>query len=236
MPDHPIDPDDEEADGPTVAHDDIMKRLLDYQRQMREGDEGEASASASGEASGAVSETWLEEPLVSAPREVADLDGAGTDVGLPETPAYEERILDEPLARQEREVEEVRGTGDVPQVDEAPQTPDVPDVAEEAPQPRRGFFRSRASRRDADVRDLERATNVEDVPDFDDAASPIAPLSASVAAELESRIAAFERTLQRLHAQVTELRAMFADMAVAADERLGALEDAIAKARAERFP
>lgn len=210
MPDHPISygDDDEEADAPAVPHDDIMKRLLDYQRQMRESEPGEEVSEPSfGEPSPA--ETPATERLDAKPAE-------GDVRALEETPAYEEPEFDVPAALQEA------------------------DVQEEAPAPRRGFFRSnraeRSSRRDVDdIPALEDATNLRDVPDFDDLAPPPPPLSGSVAAELEARIAGFERSLHRLQTHVVELRQTFADMAVAADERLGAIEDAIAKARAERF-
>jgi hypothetical protein len=243
MPDNPtLDDDDEEPDHPTaapaVAHDDIMKRLLDYQRQMREGEEPEAHVPFDEPARAPATDLAgdLPEGLPEARDEPAEVP----TFEPPEPPAAEgaeglahwsdeETVLDDPIAAREAETRE-------PVLEGGAEAGAIPESREE-PQPsaRRGFFRSRGSRREAaDVPSLEEATNLADVPDFDDLA-PAPAFTGSVAAELEARLAGFERTLQRLHTQVGELRQTFADLAIAADERLGALEDAIAKARTERF-
>ena len=44
MPDDVTTPDEEQDDLTPVAHDDIMKRLLDYQRQARESSEPQEAA------------------------------------------------------------------------------------------------------------------------------------------------------------------------------------------------
>lgn len=212
MPDHPISySDDDESERPAVAHDDIMQRLIDYQRQMREAEGSEDAPEP----------TFGEEPSPAGlTTELVDRSPAEVEFSpVEETPAFE----DTATARSAAAVE--------------------PEEVEEdaAPAPKRSIFRSnrsaRSSRKDADdVPDFEDAPSIEDAPRYEEFAPSGPPaLSPSVAAELEARIAGFERALHSLHSQVGELRRTFADMAVAADARLGAIEDAIAKARAERF-
>jgi hypothetical protein len=248
MPDHSPHDDDEEPHGPAVAHDDIMKRLLDYQRQMREGEEPEASHASFDDPPRPATD-FLEAPLGGTHVDSETFERAVTssDEGI-DAPSFDAgaRPADEPSHAEteglghwsDEELEQPPSARAAearePDVAATPEVEAAPQPHEESPPPaRRGFFRSRGSRREeADVPSLEAATNLADVPDFEDVAPA---LTGSVAAELEARIAGFERTLQRLHGQVSELRQAFADMAVAADERLGALEDEIAKARAERF-
>jgi hypothetical protein len=211
-----------------------MKRLLDYQRQMREGEEPEAPVPF-GEPTRAPAtdlvEDLPEETRAEPPESPSDEPAEPPADVAAETQGHwsdEGSALDDPIAARRADPRE-------PELEGIADAAGIPEPREEPPPARRGFFRSRGSRRDvADVPSLEEATNLADVPDFDDLA-PAPALTGSVAAELEARIAGFERTLQRLQTQVGELRQTFADLAVAADERLGALEDAIAKARAERF-
>ena len=198
MPDEPDEGWNDESTGseePAVAHDDIMKRLLNYQRNLREGaspdDAAEAARSAFADPGPAVMPPPTEE--------MVDLsaDNASVDV--------------EPEQRQEEEWHREPAVQPEPEAEWAPPAPTHPDVEAALP--------------------TEPTSPLVTVPETSVGAEVMTQGSR---AELEGRLATLEERLERLGSRIGELRRSFQDMAIAADERLAAMEDEVGHLRRER--
>jgi hypothetical protein len=170
---------DEEPDSEaaSVPHDDIMKRLLDYQRTLREGASPEEAAEA----------VRVEAPPTEAPLEPAP--------EVSEEPAIEADIS-EAVAAAPPAAE--------PAVEEHP---------EEEPETGGSL-----DRHEPELTVAERSPG--------DTVAEGGPK-----AGLEARIARLEGKLEDLGSRVGELRQSFQDMAIAADERLAAMEQEIGEAQ-----
>jgi hypothetical protein len=198
--------DDASTEPPSVPHDDIMKRLLDYQRSLREGASPEEAAphaqsvstedEASTPANGVVDLSTTEPEIeIEEPR--------GADVGLvteseapPEVEAPPEPVEPPELFTPVEPVDEA-GVREPPAAIEPPrpfEPPGLPDAVER---------------------------------------EPIRPGPPEGRAELEARVAALEERLGRLATKLSDLRQSFQDMAVAADERLAAMQDELGRVREE---
>jgi len=152
---------------PPLVHDDIMHRLLDYQRQLREGQTPEQAAQH------AVSPVLVDYSALEAPPPVAE-----------ETDTVEVIDLDAV-----DEVVEERGEGpaeDAPQVFSAPSTAFEP--------------------------------------------TPTPAAAAGASGDLALRLAKLEDSLSNIATSIGELREQFTNMAIAADERLAAIESMLANA------
>lgn len=161
---------EETEEQPQIVHDDIVQRLLNYQRQLRE---GASAAEAEGVAGGAVATDTIEVVDVAAAEAEGEADIEPSAQEVPETgpSASAEAAADEVVVIPEAELE--------PESDLA--------LAEEG--------------------------------------------EATPTGDLPARVDELETTLARLGDQVGELRASFQEMAIDADERLAAIQDAIAAAR-----
>jgi hypothetical protein len=152
---------------PTAAHDDIMKRLLDYQRSLREG----ASPEEAAEAIRGVAERHEPAETTVATEELVEL----------ETPEPEPQAQSsEPEAAVEVELEPMELE---------------PESMELEPEP--------------------------------------SPPSAIPESELQARLSALEGKLDLIGSKIVEVRRSFQDLAIAADERLAALEDELERVRGE---
>lgn len=250
-----------EAEEPELVHDDIVKRLLDYQRQLREGLEG-TSAGAAAAASSVATQTATEE--------LVDLTGGDT---------LEEDFVDltADVSGAPRSADDMT-IGDV---DVASPPPPVDDAAADTPTSVAGETGAdartqdgalpddRADATNADVIvlhpdatptsiDPDATTSADDVtstptgipssgPSHAGAwpgtaptspAAPIAEATPSITTdtsdgEAADRILELERRLEVLSARFAELRSSFQDMAIAADERLAEIEDLLAGNRTD---
>jgi hypothetical protein len=209
----PMYPDEQQTpDDPDAGHDDIMKRLVDYQRQLREGVEPTEAAAVA----------WHREP-----RE-------GGQTGPPEQPAQPEEFEQPAQFEQPEETEE-------PAPAEAPSTswgePDFVDVS--SPEPEVQAEAEAQSEEPDEVRAFDQpADRVEILTSEQAEASPARPWERPAAAstepsrtEVSDRIAQLEGTLDRLSQLLGDLRENFQGMAVTADERLAAIEAEIERNR-----
>lgn len=154
---------------PTAAHDDIMKRLLDYQRSLREGASPEEAAEA---IRGGMAERREPGETTVATEELVEL---GTTE--PEVQLEPESELEAPSSEPEAAVE----LG--------------PEPMEPQPEP--------------------------------------PPPTAAPESELQARLSALEGKLDLIGSKIVEVRRSFQDLAIAADERLAALEDELDRVRRE---
>jgi hypothetical protein len=171
MPDEMnLDEDAEETEAtPPLVHDDIMHRLLDYQRQLREGVTPEEAAQH------AASPVLVDYSALDAPTPVAE-----------ETDTVQVIDLDA--------AEEV--------VEERTEVP-----AEDVPQ-------------------------VWSTPSLSSEPTPVQPKPAAAEAsgDVALRLAKLEDTLSNIATSIGELREQFTNMAIAADERLAAIESMLSDA------
>jgi hypothetical protein len=170
-----------EPERPGAAHDDIMKRLVDYQRSLREG---------------------------ASPEEAAAAVGRGS---MERSPAGETSTVTGELVDVAADAE--------PDVSIAPE-PEPDPVAEVSIEP------------EPEPEPDSVATEVEalaEEPEPEPAAS--APETGETRSDLEARLASLEDKLDRLGSKIGEVRQGFQDMAIAADERLAALEEELEEAR-----
>jgi chemotaxis protein histidine kinase CheA len=225
---------DGEQAAPPIAHEDIMQRLLEYQRKLREGLSPQEAARAVAESvagEGAPSTEQAEqgiephaEPVITAtqPEPVVDLTAAEAEL---EQRASQEAQLtaseDEDRAQQEAEPAEAEAPAQAAVAAEAPVEAPPPEPAPEAA--------------------AEPAAEPAIAPASPGQAEAAAPASGSVWAvpapspdpELAARVERLERTLASVSQQVSELRQRFQDMAIAADERLAELERTLSRAGRE---
>ncbi len=198
-----------EAEAPEVGHDDIMKRLVDYQRSLREG----ASPTE------AVETLFTERLQTESPTttgELVDLSSAD--------PTFEVESLPEPADEIEPEP-----------AGPSPSEP-VPATLGEEPEPEMAASREEPEPETTEVAH-EREPAIEEEPDVGPEPVPgyvtipanVGGLPAETRTELEERLTALEDRLQRLGSKVGELRRNFQDMAIAADERLASMEDEIGR-------
>jgi len=160
---------------PTAAHDDIMKRLLDYQRSLREGASPEEAAEA---IRGGVAERHEPAETTVVTEELVELEALE-----PEPPAK----FSEPEVAAEVE----------------------PGLMEVEPEPM----------------ELE--------PEPMELEPEPSPPSAVPESELQARLSALEGKLDLIGSKIVEVRRSFQDLAIAADERLAALEDELDRVRRE---
>lgn len=186
-----------------IAHDDIMRRLLEYQRQLREG-----------------------VPPAEAARAVAESDPAarGTgSVGQDMTGTTEEVVVD--LTQAEAELER---RPDAEPIDVETQEPaGASDArAEEATAGGEGADRATIAAAAPPGAGAAQATRPTEAASGGSVwATPVPDPG------LAERVARLERTLEEIAGQVSDLRQRFQDMAVAADERLADLERVLSRAR-----
>jgi hypothetical protein len=159
MPEDPTTRSTDEPGSDEFAHDDIVKRLLDYQRQLREGKAEQATPPDRGSVATA-----------TVPEQLVDLTAS--------------EIPDVAPAEVE-EVPAVEATGER--------------VAEDTP---RG------------------------------GEQPV-PAEPAAGAEASGRLERLERSLAEIASMLSSLRKEFQDLAIAADERIARIEEAIARARGE---
>jgi hypothetical protein len=166
---------EEQDEQPSIVHDNIVKRLLDYQRQLREGATPvEAAEQAQGD------------------RPMIDYQAAETPVAT-QTDTIE--VVDVAAAEAESEAE----------------------LEETAPEALEGELEAPADEAAADVIHIPEAES-----------EPAAPAPSASTDDPSARVAALETEMARLGEMVSALRDTFQDMAITADERLAAIEEAIA--------
>lgn len=203
-------PTEEAGEEAETAHDDIMKRLLDYQRSLRDGASPEEAAEAMKR--GLAESGSLGEP--SAVEGLAEL--LTTEVEPVESPAPEAEHEAEPVLDLEPE--------------SAPEA--EPAAAAEAELASEVAVEVQME----EPIEAEAVVPVELEPAFergpaDEAAEPPGGESR---AELEARVGSLEGKLDDLGAKIAELRRSFQDMAIAADERLATMADEVERARREQ--
>jgi hypothetical protein len=170
------------SEASSVPHDDIMKRLLDYQRTLREGASPEEAAET-------VRSAVIAEPAVEPSIEPAEAEPEPID-------------------------EEEAGEQDAPGEPE----PEEPSVGAQVEAPEAAAVAGVL----AATEPVESDTPVdEELPAETQRPTTAAP---GVGSGLESRVATLEGKLEDLGTRLAELRQSFQDMAIAADERLAAME------------
>jgi hypothetical protein len=203
--------DDEET--VEVVHDDIVKRLLDYQRKLRDDD---ASATRVIVLPEAALETPLEDASASGDSSLRRRDDAASTNDASLTDAADVAALH----RTETTVAAAAEESD-PMADRIVIVELEPGVTDPA-----------TAQGDADV-----SVGTSDAPA---AASSVTASDGSTfereaflerSADDEGRIGRMEIALDRLAGRFSELRASFADMAIAADERLAEIEDLLTDVR-----
>jgi pilus assembly protein FimV len=225
VPDESWTDEEPESETPPVAHDDIMKRLMNYQRSLREG------------ASPAEAAEVAQHPSAEPAREAQTATG---------------ELLDLSVTEPEVEVEFDVTTEAEPETEAAPraeaETGELvePEVAAEAePEAEIG---SAAEPEDLWSAELEpepyAAVPEESGPQpiaaeespalYETAAAEPAGVAEESRDELVARVVRLEERLERLGSKLGELRQSFQDMAIAADERLAAMEDEAARTRTEQ--
>jgi hypothetical protein len=162
---------------PPIVHDDIMQRLLDYQRQLREGLTPEQAAQPAASPI-LVDYSALESPTPVAPQIEAD------------------EVID--LAAIEAAIEEPTDAEAKPAPADA--VPQIWATSSMVPEP---------------------------------TPTPTTPAATDTSGDLAARLAKLEDTLSGVAESVSDLRAQFQDMAIAADDRLGAIESMISGAKDE---
>jgi len=172
MPDEMnLDGDTEETEAtPPLVHDDIMHRLLDYQRQLREGVTPEEAAER------AASPVLVDDSTLDAPSVVTEQTDTVEVIDLDAVDAVVEERAEEPS-------EDVSPAWSTPSIGSEP--------APMQPQ----------------------------------------PAVAHMSDDLALRLAKLEDTLTNIATSTGELREQFQNMAIAADERLAAIESMLADAR-----
>jgi hypothetical protein len=207
-PDEPQTPDDPEA-----GHDDIMKRLVDYQRQLRQGVEPTEAAAVA----------WNREPR---------------EPGQTEQP---DQIEQPDQTEQPGQLEQPEQL-EQPQQPAQPSTlwgePDVVDVSSSEPEAQDEAAAVRSEAREEVESFDEPADRVEILTKDEAGAGPARPWerpppvgSSTTRTEVSNRIAQLEGTLDRLSRLLGDLRENFQGMAVTADERLAAIEAEIERSR-----
>ena len=216
-----------EEDPPTeaaeTAHDDIMKRLLDYQRSLREGASPEEAAEAMKRG---ISDPSLLEAS-SAAESLAQL--LSTEVAPDEGPEVQAEAEAEPGLEAE-----VAPEIETPEIEALPEIeePDEPDVetAVEAFEP---AVLSPPEVAPGDAVEATPEPLPEPAAEFstaeDDQALPTGSRSV-----LAARVGSLEGKLDDLGAKIAELRRSFQDMAIAADERLASMAEEVERARREQ--
>ena len=179
-----------EAEDPASAHDDIMQRLLNYQRSLREGAAPDEAAEAAG--------PMPPEPPTESPASPSGL----VDLSSP-VPAVEVE------AESEIEPEDV-GTA-------------IPVVG--------GVRPGTAVERSEVEPDLSTSPVVTEpsLVMIPETSRRTAPATGASRADLEERLTSLEGRLERLGSKLGDLRRSFQDMAIAADERLAAMEEEVGR-------
>jgi hypothetical protein len=197
-PDEPQAPDDPEA-----GHDDIMKRLVDYQRQLRQGVEPTEAAAVA----------WHREP-----REPGQAE-------QPEQPAQPEQREQLEQPEQPEPPSTLWGEPDV--VDVSSTEPEVQGEAAVQSEEQDEFesFDRPSDRVEILTREQAEASPARP---WERAAASGPETSRT---EVSDRIAQLEGTLDRLSQLLGDLRENFQGMAVTADERLAAIEAEIERNR-----
>ena len=181
---------------PPIVHDDIMQRLLDYQRQLREGLTPEQGAAPN------APPILVDHAALGSPAPIGTQTETVEVVDL----AAVEATIEEPL-----EVIEVALV-----VDAADAAPSETIVAETKPAPA-----------DA-VPQIWVASSITSEPTL----MPAAPVAATdESGDLAARLAKLEDTLSSVAKSISDLRAQFQNMAIAADDRLAAIESMISGAK-----
>jgi hypothetical protein len=215
---------DSEQAAPPIVHEDIMQRLLEYQRKLREGLSPQEAARAVAErvaSEGAPPTEQAEqaeqkaelhaEPVITAtePEPVVDLTAAEAELEqraaqeAPPAGSETEEPVEQEVEPAEAEAPAREAAAGTAPVDAPAEAASEPAIAPASPEP----------------------------------AEAAAPASGSVWAvpapspdpELVARVEQLERTLAAVSEQVSELRQRFQDMAIAADERLAELERTLSR-------
>jgi hypothetical protein len=235
---------DDQADA-DIVHDDIVKRLLDYQRQLREGAPEEIAVAATTtltaespadelvdltavEADDASDTVTLDEPATAgatsaetAASDATDAAATGTDV-VGETPsgADDDASADVIVLRPEAPAAE-----DVAGVTEAMTTVDASADEDLA------TAMTEVAEADAPTPGAMTDDATSEAPT---AGTPAPAPEARIEPEAAERIARYERSLEHLAERFATLRSTFQDMAIAADERLAEIEELLAQTQLDR--
>lgn len=197
-----------------LVHDDIVKRLLTYQRQLRDEQTEDPSVVAAAEETPPAGEARAEEIIDLTEAEI-DVAGSG-EMGPAGVASVEERV------------ETTIATG----VDLSDRTRDAEIIdisAARFPEAQLGGI---ALADPPPPRTIEGFGSVSDsAPANAELSTPLSPDAPLLAHE--DRIAAMERSVERLSSRFAELRSAFQDMAIAADERLADIEDLISELRTQ---
>ena len=235
---------DDEAD-PDIVHDDIVKRLLDYQRQLREGAPEEIAAAAT-------TTLTAESPA----DELIDLTAVEAD------DASDTVTLDEPATAAATSPETATSDPTAAAATGMEVTGETPTGADDDASAEVIVLRPEAPAANDVAEDTEAMTTVDASADEDlatamlevaeaepptpsattDDATREAPTAeteapapeATIDADAAERIARYERSLEDLADRFATLRSSFQDMAIAADERLAEIEELLAQTQLDR--
>jgi hypothetical protein len=232
---------DEEANL-NIAHDDIVKRLLDYQRQLREGAPEELAPAAT-------TTITAEAPA----DEVIDLNAAeaeGSDTIALDEPATAGAVSAETATTDAMDTSATgtdlvtetseHGTDDAASADVIVLHPEA-SAAEEVAQDTEAMTAVDASADEDLATVMTEIAEAEAVAPGDAAAAAPSAETAAAASEAPAmepedaeRIARYERSLEDLADRFATLRSSFQDMAIAADERLAEIEELLAQTQLDR--
>jgi hypothetical protein len=235
---------DDEAD-PDIVHDDIVKRLLDYQRQLREGAPEEIAAAATTTLTAeSPADELIDLTAVEAvdPSDTVTLDEPATaGATSPETATSD--ATDAAATGTDVTGETLSGADEDASAEVIVLRPDAP-TAEAVADDTEAMTTVDASA-DEDLATAMTALAEAEAPTpsatSDDATSeaptaetPAPAPEATVEPETAERIARYERSLEDLADRFATLRSSFQDMAIAADERLAEIEELLAQTQLDR--
>jgi hypothetical protein len=229
----------EEAN-PNIAHDDIVKRLLDYQRQLREGAPEEL-------APGPTTTITAESPA----DEVVDLTAAEADDDS-DTITLDELATAGATSAETATTDAIDAAATATDLGNEPSQTRADDEASADVI----VLRPEGSTAEELAEDTEAMTAVDASADEDlatvmteiaeaEAAAPsdatastinatAAPEVATIPPAEADRIARYERSVEDLAERFATLRSSFQDMAIAADERLAEIEELLAQTQLDR--
>jgi hypothetical protein len=214
MPDDVMTPGDDQEEAGPIVHDDIMKRLLDYQRQLREGPDAEGAP-----------------PLVDHSRLEAQTATATAEEIVDLTELEQAEPVTELVDIREPEPEVVEITEPEAQVVDI--TEPQAGVVETA-EPEAEVATIAASMDDVaaivDALPEEAPTSKEEAePTPATEGAGIAPPAGDQ--QLAERVERLEASFEKIATMLAAVRSDFQDLAIRADERIAQIEDALAEVR-----
>jgi hypothetical protein len=228
--------------GREIVHDDIVKRLLDYQRQLREVDEAPAAATTTITAQATATEEIVDLTDVEGDGDTISLDEPATEAAMDAT---ESAPMDAAEVGHETSAGADEGSADVivlhPEPVSSDETADTAsmtgsvdatadeDLATAVAEIATGETDAAA----AAAKGAGTTASTTASPAIETAAAPVTDDAATASVD-DERIARYQRSLEDLAERFAILRSTLQDMAIAADERLAEIEELLEQTQLER--